>query len=575
MMIKENRLETVSKKLKDLLSKYNTQCALGHLSFLMTCITNGVAQNELGRLTSPMRQLYYLAGLMLTQESDGTDEIQFSEKDWEIIVDLLVQVESEYCQLFFPDSSEEVTEDWKKKVGVAMPTFLSYFNLGPLNFEEQVIEQICGTYTTLDDVINKKTGVTTGEYLQFYENLDAWCQYNFQSFVLGSSQYPLRDNWRDYTNIHVGVVDEAPEEIKQMGAERVPMMTLVADPGIKYRFKAVDLATNGLSEAKVLTILSQLSMKRENNDFLYFTAQNPLLVRPIVDLENGLYQVFEEKRVLHAILFLLEAICKGTNAAKARLTHSKGHYLEHKIEDLFRKFFGRKAEIISNYEIDGCEQDIIVLWNEYLFVIEAKAYTNREPFRNTEKAFTRIKNDFDDCIGYAYKQCKRVEDKMKAGNPFDLMDKKGKVLKTINPADYDGNDFYIIVNQESFGQIQVDLSMFLKIDDDNIYPWAVRYDDLEVFILTLMAKEKKPQFFVDFLIMREYLHGHIICSDEGEVCGGFITGKLTQEMAEGDAVITTMPDLASVFDDQYRKGMGFKNEKHWKEKHDGKTWFWG
>ena len=90
-----------------------------------------------------------------------------------------------------------------------------------------------------------------------------------------------------------------------------------------------------------------------------------------------------------------------------------------------------------------------------------------------------------------------------------------------------------------------------------------------------MAKKKKPQFFVDFLIMREYLHGHVICLDEGEVCGGFITGKLTREMAEGDAVITTMPDWASVFDEQYRKGMGFKDEKYWKEKRDGKTMFWG
>ena len=117
--------------------------------------------------------------------------------------------------------------------------------------------------------------------------------------------------------------------------------------------------------------------------------------------------------------------------------------------------------------------------------------------------------------------------------------------------------------------------MFLEVGDEENYPWAVRFDDLEVFLLTLIARKKKPQFFVDFLIMREYLHGHIICSDEGEICGGYITGKLTQDLAESDEIIITAPDLASVFDEQYRKGMGFKNEKHWKEKHDGKTVFWG
>ena len=50
---------------------------------------------------------------------------------------------------------------------------------------------------------------------------------------------------------------------------------------------------------------------------------------------------------------------------------------------------------------------------------------------------------------------------------------------------------------------------------------------------------------------------------------------LTQENAESSDLIVCTPNLASVFDEQYRKGMGFKNEKHWKEKHDGKTVFWG
>ncbi len=573
--MKENRLETISKELKALLAKFNTQSALGHLSFLMTCITNGYAQDELRRLVSPMRQLYYLAGLLVTQESDGTNEFQYSEEDWQKVVDYLVKVENEYYKLFLPETPEDITEEWKKKVMVAMPTFLSYFNLGPLNFEEQVIEQIRGTFSTLDDIIAAKNGLTTEDYLQFYDNLDSWCGYNFQSLGIGGANYPLRENWKEYTNLEVGVIDEVPEDIKQMGEEMAPMMTLVTDPGIKYRFKAEDLVSNGLTIDKVNTILSQLTIKRETTDFLYYTGQNPLVLCPIVDLENGLYQVYEEKRVLHAILIILEEICKEKDASKARLTHSKGYYLEDKIVQLCRKFFGEKAEIITSYYLDSCEQDIIVLWNGYLFVIEAKAYSNREPFRNAEKAFIRIKDDFNGCIGYAYKQCKRVEDKMKAGKPFDLKDCKGKIIKTINPADYDGNDFYIIVNQESFGQIQVDLSMFLKVGDEENYPWAVRFDDLEVFLLTLIARKKKPRFFVDFLIMREYLHGHIICSDEGEICGGYITGKLTQDLAESDDIITTVPELASVFDEQYRKGMGFKNEKHWKEKHDGKTLFWG
>lgn len=571
----ENKLENLCNELKSFISKYNMQWALGHLSFLLTCISNGTAQDELGKLVSPMRQLYYLAGLIVTQKDDGTNESCFTKEDWRHIVDLLVQIETEYFLIFSRVSPESATEDWKKKVNVAMPTYLSYFNQGPLNYEEQIIEQIRGTFSGLDDIISSKFDLTTEDFLQFYENIDTWCEYNFQSLSLTTKDHPLRSNWKDYTDYEVGTIDEAPDEIKQLGKERQPMMTLIVDPGIKYRFNDVDIATNGLSLEKVKKILSLLSTKRENSDFLYYTSPNPLLTRPIVELENGLYQVFEEKRVLHAILYLLEEVCKEKDTSNSRLAHNKGVYLENKIVSLLKKFFNDKAEIITNYYIDGCEQDIMVLWREYMFVIEAKAYTNREPFRDTDKAFTRIKDDFNRSIGYAYIQTKRVEEKIKAGNQFDLTDKDGNAIKTINPADYDGNDYYIIVNQESFGQVQVDLSTFLEIGDDENYPWAVRFDDLEVLILTLIAMKKKPDFFVDFLIFREYLHGHIICSDEGEICGGFLTGKLTQEMAESEIVITTLPDLASIFDEQYRKGMGFKNEKHWKEKHDHKTLFWG
>lgn len=74
--------------------------------------------------------------------------------------------------------------------------------------------------------------------------------------------------------------------------------------------------------------------------------------------------------------------------------------------------------------------------------------------------------------------------------------------------------------------------------------------------------------------MREYLHGHIICSDECEICGGFLSSVLTQEVAEKDNVIVTTNDLADIFDKQNQKGMGVENERLWKEKHDGNTLFW-
>lgn len=564
-------LESKSNELKQFMAKYKTQNMLGHLSFLMTCISNGAAGQSLSELTSPMRQLYYLAGLLLSVESNGNEEINYSDEEWNYIVRLLKDIDLEHVNLFYPEDINTVSEEWKEKVNIAMPTFLSYFNLGPLNYEEQIIEEIEAVYPPMDDVLMNKHGLCTADFLLFYDNLDTWCSYNFDSFS-NPKLTPLRVNWRDYSDLDVG--SNFPFFANDTIENRQASFVFVVDPGIKYRFKPADMATNGLTLDKVDTILSLLSTKRVNSDFIYYTGCNPIVNKPIVKVDNGLYQVFEEKMVLHAIQSLLDNICKQSLKANSRLSHHKGAYLENKIADLFVRFFGKKAEIYKSYYIDGCEQDILVLFEDHMLVIEVKAYTNKEPFRDAERAFVRIKQDFDRSIGVAYAQCKRVEDKMKDGKPFDLHDKDGNVIKSIIPEDYYGNDFYMIVNQDAFGQIQIDLSSFLTIDEGYNYPWAVRFNDLEIFILTLLTRKKKPSYFFDFLIMREYLHGHVVCSDEGEICGAYITGDLTLDMAESEDVLTFTPSSADVFDAQYRKGMGFKNEKHWKQKHDGSTIFW-
>lgn len=436
-----NCIEHKSQELKNLLARYSTQNFLGHLSFLMSCITNGCASDELNNLSSPMRQLYYLAGLLTSIKEDGTNKIQPEKEEWVQIVNLLIDIENAHYKLFIPENYEGLDYESKRKIKIAMPTFLSYFNLGPLNFEEQIINEIISVYSKMDDVINESTGLSTADFILFYENLDEWCQYNFKSLTQTWENCPTRDNWTEYTNLELGVYENTPNEIKEITEERMPMYALVMDPGIKCRFKPLDLAVNGLSAEKVLLILSLLSIQRDDKDFLYYTSLNPLSNKPIIDLQNGLFQVFEEKRVLHAIRNYLESICKRNEQTTSRLSHHKGNYLEDNIVELFRKFFGKNAEILKGYYIDGCEQDIMILWKNFIFIIESKAYTNKEPFRDTKKAFKRIKQDFDRSIGYAHKQAKRVENKFKEGLPFNLTDKNGNTLKTISPTDYKDNDY--------------------------------------------------------------------------------------------------------------------------------------
>jgi len=564
-------LEIKSKELKELLATYDTQWLLGDLSSLMNAIASGRASDQLGQLSSPLRQIYYLGGLLMTSEDIKDGDCSYSKDKWEKIVLLLNEIEIEYDKLFFPKDGEEINEDWLKIRKVAVPSFLSYFNQGPLNYEEQIISWVQDLYTQFDQIIETETGIKTEKFVQFYNNLDKLVQEKFKGFTTDKDNF--QDDWLTLTNLKMGVVDGVPESIKEQMEERRPLYTFMSDKGIINRFKITDLAHSGLTEEEVKSSLSLLSCKRENKDFLYYTSTkpgNPLYDKPIVEVGNDIYQVFEVKQVIHAIANLLESICsKGSK----KLVKYKGNLLEEKIVQLLERFFGDDCKIYTSYYVDGCEQDILVLWKEYAFIIEAKGYNLREPFRDPDKAFVRIKDDFKACLGYGHSQTKRVADKFKNQVPLKITDKDGKVIEEIDTSKYEENDFSIIVNLDSFGQIQCDLSTLLELADDDEYPWAVKLDDLEVFILTLIAQNKEPEFLVDFLILRERLHGKLYCSDELEVCGGILSNKITDALVDkveqNNKRIRTKPGLTNIFDDQYNKGMGFKDEKLLNEKKSG------
>lgn len=109
-----DELERLSKELKQFLTKYDKRIMLGHFTLLMETSSLRIAQDEIGLLSSPMRQLYYMAGLLVTTEECGK-EVNYTKEDWEYIVEHLNAIESEYFKIFLPTGETEITEEWKKK----------------------------------------------------------------------------------------------------------------------------------------------------------------------------------------------------------------------------------------------------------------------------------------------------------------------------------------------------------------------------------------------------------------------------------------------------------------------------
>ena len=146
-------LEKKSKELKQLVSEYNEDWFLGDLWFT---IQSGKerSMDQLEHLSSPQRQLYYLAGLNMSTPKTNGGEIMYNPKKWQKIVKLLNEIEVEYYKIFYPKSeTEKIDDEWLLKRQVSMPSFLTYFNQGHLNYEEQLISWISELYTPLDNIV--------------------------------------------------------------------------------------------------------------------------------------------------------------------------------------------------------------------------------------------------------------------------------------------------------------------------------------------------------------------------------------------------------------------------------------
>lgn len=567
-------LKEKSEKLKNLVSTYDAQWFLGDLSSLIHSGRDR-ARDQLGNLSSPMRQLYYLAGLCVsTDKADGKIQ-HYNREKWNEIVILLNEIENEYIESLIEfDENEDATE-WKKVRDVAIPSFLSYFNQGPLNFEEQIINWVIDLFSSFDNILVEKFALQTNDFILFYESLDNVVQNNFQGF--STNPELLRENWNKYTKIESGMDNSLPDFFKEsIPVHYLVMSKYMIDHGMKDRFYPEELVTNDLSLDKVNKLLELFSLKREERSFLFYTETNPgnpLYDFPILNLEDGMYQVFEVKQVIHSFNNWIEKNVTDTPETLDKYLKIKGKLLEKNIIELFKKFLGDDIKIIDNYYVNGCEQDILIVWKDNAFIIEAKGYNIREPFRNPEKAFTRIKDDFKKSIGYGYEQTFRVESIILEEKELVIQDKQGTTIETIDNSTIK-NCFSIIVNLNSFGLVQNDLSYLLNIKEDDIYPWAVKYDDLEIFILTMIAQGTNPQRFIDFLLFREEVHGMITCSDELEICGGFLTNQFNRKKIKYSSTLKSTPEFGDIFDQQYQKTMGFKNEKNLYEKQSGKYMFY-
>jgi len=564
-----------SQELKTFVGQFETTKFLGEISMLMPLIKFGTTNNALEGLTSPQRQLMYIAGLNISAKEDKENIIHhMSDDDLNHIKKLLNEIESGYSQFFYPKKEEEISEEWLMKREIAMPTFLSYFNQGLLNYEEQIIERIEKYFTPFDTEIYEHYNLHITDFIDIYNFLDK-IPNNFLNDNI--NQKEGQQSWEEFAEEMIGKGIMPQDWNKYMPKHFKEMFNFVYDKGKMYRYSKDELADK-FGEEKTNAFLNIFTCNRNETEFLYYTEQNPILFKPIFNIDNNNFQIIELHHLIQAIYNELHKFCAGSSFNEKFYAH-RGKKLEEKIEEIFKRFFKNDLFVYKGfYTQEGNEQDLLFITKGLALIVEAKASKRDEPRREPEKAYPLILSNFDEVIQKGYDQTYRVKSKFIDNEILEIYkdQKLSKNIFNLRTKNYH-HSFSIIVTLERFGKIQTDLSDLLEIYEDDEFPWSICIDDLEVFLLQMEKLGKKKSDLINFLSLREKLHGRLITADELEVCGAFINGKINYKNVNNDENIFALtPDLADIFDNTYHKGgLGFNNEKNLDIKQSDKYMIFG
>ena len=170
-------MEEKIKKLKEKLQNIGTRDLLGMIGIKFITFAQNAKDIPVQadifnktNLMSPQKQYTYLAGLLMSTE-DNSDGHIIQDGESGIYIELendIQDITQEYIKKFLNIEQAFEPNDIKRKL-VSMEAFTSYFDTGILRYPEQTVELIQKLYGNFDSNLNDLTGLTTKDFIAFYQ----------------------------------------------------------------------------------------------------------------------------------------------------------------------------------------------------------------------------------------------------------------------------------------------------------------------------------------------------------------------------------------------------------------------
>lgn len=539
-------LERKASEIKEIISVYTKESFIGFFADFIRNNTIRGFEEFSEKIKSKLKDSQYLIALRLSAE-EGTIDFKFNEetkKDLIKVADLINEIVSSFLAANYTEKYLRKDSQIKYDLFVHETTFKNYFQNGVLNFVQQELNHVINMFSPYDEKIKEKTGLDLYSFIDFYyltEKVYKEKVIDTHSFLTDKSFY---DAVRDENGLDLNKLSEETKT-KFLAFYEKPHLPLIFSKSDFIEFISID---------KLDYLLNIFSIDMQNKiDFTFYTQKNPLDLKPIIKLNDNEYLNIFQKQLPTSIYYHLFTILGDNQKSLTQLYQRRGKIVfEQETLEIFKNFFKDKnTKFFHNYHINGCEQDILIIHNKIAYIIECKTSKFREPLRNTEKAYARIKEDFKNSIQEGYNQCLRVENEI-FNNDKIIIDTKNENVEidTKNIL----NVFSIVVTLERYGAIQTDLSLLLeKENEEDYYPLSIFIDDLEIFLLSLYRKFNNPyRKFEEYLEIRQSLNGKIMSADELDICAMFLKNSIElKKLINNHTYIIPDPLLQNIFDKMY------------------------
>jgi len=547
-------LEKKSLEIKDLISVYTKESFICFFADFIRNYPNRTALGFSSKLKSKNRDSLYLIALRLSDDRNGDKVLTASLSNnivLEKVGDKLIEIMGAYLY-YNKDYLNGVNE--KNKLFIHEATFRNYFQNGKLNYRQQEVNHVRKMFEPYKSIISKRLNIEL-------ETLIDICDYSEKLYIEKSIKNHSFLTSREFQKAaSILAKSEIKGEELSEELDKLPQsfFDFAEEPHKSFLFTKKDFYKKFVSkDIDIFCELFTLDINEKIN-YLFYTQKNPLDERPIIKLNESEYIHIFQKQLPSALYILLYKTLSQTKKEATRLNFRRGKKVfENQVGELLVNFFrkDKNYKIYRNYYVEGDvkEKDILVVSKYYAFVIECKSSKFREPLRDVDVAFLKIKKDFDTCIQKGYDQCFFVEQKCleTKGYYIEVNNRRKRVfIDTSFLIDV----FSIVVTLERFGPIQTNLELLLKKENvDDLYPWSVSIDDMEIFLLTMRKTENNPiKCFIDYLTYREELQGKIMTIDELDICSLFLQNKIKfKNFSKIKEYLLLDPKLQDYFDNLY------------------------